>query len=381
MKKIILISLLFIGAHSWANQETEGASTMEFTKEEAAMKPRGLVPFLTLGGGYTGGDVLTDVESSPVSFKLLGSYYLEHQVYDVGYGVNNQQFIKAEGTALDTATSGGVLELAARYKWDNRWQAGLVANHMFEQGRQLAAEQGDAQFVGLQALREFNITQAWLARVGARAMTLTNNTGDAVNMYLIDLQLGWNPQAYRAGVRQTAAENPVQRDPQAMMDEANEPTSAQMTDTGLRTKIEPARPVVAAQPEWALRDVSMANLMAGDAIMFEPSKTELAEEDQERLAQVAEALKENPDLVERIEVRGFADTSGDQETNQMLSRQRAEQVRTILQENGLTEIDVVAVGMGSEGATGNLDQDRRAELIFMGVKDEQALRDALSTVE
>ncbi|UOF02920.1 OmpA family protein [Bdellovibrio reynosensis] len=380
MKKILLISLLFIGAHSWANQETEGASTMEFTREEAARAPRGLLPFLTLGGGYTGGDVLSDVESSPVSFKLLGSYYLEHQVFDVGYGVNNQQFIKSEGTNLETATSGGVLELAARYKWDNRWQAGLVANHMFEQGRQLAAEQGDAQFVGLQALREFNITQAWLARVGARAMTLTNNTGDAVNMYLVDLQLGWNPQAYQTSVRQSA-ENPVQRDPQAAMDVEEEPTSVQMTDTGLRTKIEPARPVAVAQPEWALRDISMSNLVAGDAIMFEPSKTELAEEDEERLVQVAEALKENPDLVERIEVRGFADSSGDQETNQMLSRQRAEQVRTILQQNGLTEIDVVAVGRGSEEATGNLDQDRRAELIFMGVKDEKALRDALSTVE
>lgn len=367
MKTLIVMTLLFIGAHSsWANQETS-ASTMEFTREEAAGVPHGLVPFLTLGGGYTSGDVIKEVESSPASFKLLGSYYTEGHVYDIGYGVNNQQFLQS-GNNEDTASTGGVLELAARYRWDNRWQAGLVANHMFEQGRQLAAEQGDAQFVGLQALREFNITPAWLARLGARAMTLTNNTGDMVNMYLVDIQIGWNPGAYRTGVRQTAAANPVQRNPAT-------------ADTGLRTKIEPARPVAIAQPESALRDVSMTTLVAGDAIVFEPSKTALSEDDEKRLSRVAKALNDNPDLVEKIEVRGFADPSGDASANQALSQQRAEQVRNVLRKNGLNNVDVVAVGRGSEEATGNMEQDRRADLIFLGVKDEEALKDALSEIE
>ncbi|MEN0059489.1 MAG: OmpA family protein [Bdellovibrio sp.] len=373
MKTILGILFSLISTATFANQEQSTTSSMEFSREEAATTPQGILPFIAIGGGYTGYDTFNDVEGTPATLKLLGSYYFSQPwVMDLGYGVNNQQFIHS-GNNENTAITGGALEVAARYNWDSRWQAGVVANHLFEQGPEFLAEQGDAQFVGLQVLKEFNMSASWLARIGARAMSLTNNTGSMVNMYMIDLQIGWNPSAYRPSVRQTSAAETVAPTPASVQDEnpvAREPA----TDY--------ARPVALTQPEPILRDISYGSLVAsGGFIQFDSSRYALSAQDQQRIAQIAQVLNENKDLFERVEIHGYTDSSGGQALNQRISTQRANQVRTALQQNGLSGVNVMAVGKGSAESTGNMDEDRRAELIFVGVKDEEKLREALSTIE
>lgn len=380
MKKIILIALLSVGSFSHANQASPTSSAMEFTREETQTKPRGILPFLAAGGGYTGYENVGAAEGTPANLKLLGSYYFESPfVVDLGYGVNNQQFSQVRGTTLDTSKTGGIGELAARYNWQNaRWQAGVVANQLYDQGKNLSADQADATFVGLQVLKEFNISASWLARLGARAMALTNNTDGQVNMYMVDLQIGWNPGAYRTSVRQTAArENPVQREP-AMEEE----TAGQQTEQQ-SNYVAPARPVAANQPEPALRDVSYASLTGGTSsiIQFQTAKSSLSGQDQQKLSRVAKVLNENKDLYDRVEIRGFTDSSGSASLNQRLSEQRANQVRSALRRNGLRDVNIAAVGMGSNESTGNMSEDRRAELVFIGVKDEAKLREALSNIE
>lgn len=362
MKKFLFTSIIGLTAVSYANQEAPTTSAMELTQEEAEKAPQGMLPFLGLGGGYTGYDTLGAVEGTPATLKLLGSYYFDNPIVaDIGYGVNNQQFTQASGNQ-DTAMTGGAFELAARYRWDNRWQAGIVANHLFEQGKNLSAEQGDAQFAGLQVLREFNMTSSWLARIGARAMGLTNNTGSLVTMYLVDLQIGWNPGAYKPSVRQTAeSETPVQR-----------PTE----------RFEPARPVTQMEPVSPLKDIAFSNLMATErTIQFSTARTSLSNRDEQKLSRVAKVLSENKDLFDRVEVHGFTDSSGSSSINQKISQERANQVRSILRKGGLSGTDVVAMGKGSSESTGDMESDRRAELIFIGVKDEQKLKEVLSGIE
>ncbi len=46
MKKIILIALLSVGSFAHANQAGPTSSAMEFSREEAATAPRGVLPFL-----------------------------------------------------------------------------------------------------------------------------------------------------------------------------------------------------------------------------------------------------------------------------------------------------------------------------------------------
>ncbi len=226
------------------------------------------------------------------------------------------------------------------------------------------------------------MSASWLARVGARAMALTNNTDGQVNMYMIDLQIGWNPGAYRPSVRQTAAieeENPVREPAQAAMDEDMEETAPTAG-----TYVPPARPVASAEPESALRDVSYGSLVGGGTtsiVQFQTAQSNITGQDQQKLSRIAQALNDNKDLYERVEIRGYTDPSGSAAINQRLSEQRANQVRQSLRRNGLRDVNIVAVGRGSEDSTGDISADRRAELVFIGVKDEAKLREALSEIE
>lgn len=370
MKKLIIATLLCAAPTAFANQDTT-TSSLEFTREEAAVRPQGLLPFIGLGGGYTGYENVGAVEGTPATLKLLGSYYFDApMVMDLGYGVNNQQFSQSEGTANESAITDGVLELAVRYRWD-RWQAGVIGNQFYNQGIYYSADQADAHFVGLQALRDFNLTPSWIARIGARAQSLTNNTDGNVMMYLVDLQLGWNPSAYRPSVSQTPVtveETVAEVDEDMMIEEPGRGPAAA-----------PSRPVAQMRPEPALRDVSYAALAGGTAITFPTARASLTAQDQRRLAQLSQVLADNSDLYDRVEVHGYTDSTGSSEINDRISQQRAESVRNILRRNGVE--DVVAVGKGSTDSTGSMASDRRAELVFIGVKDEAKLQEALSQIQ
>lgn len=361
MRKIILATLLCVATSAFANQDTT-TSALEFSREETATRPQGLLPFIGIGGGYTGYENFAPAEGTPATLKLLGSYYFAApMVVDLGYGVNNQQFSQSAGTSHDAAITDGALELAARYRWD-KWQAGVVADQLFNQGPNYSANQGDAQFVGLQALRQFNLSASWLARLGARVQALTNNTDGNVEMYMIDLQIGWNPGAYKPSVSQ----NPVAVvEEQEVVMEEPQPQSL-------------SRPVAEVRPEPALRDVSYAALAGGSAITFNTARASLNTQERAKLNQVAQVLADNKDLYDRVEVRGYADKSGSAEFNQRLSQERADSVSSILRRNGVN--DVVAVGKGSTDSTGSMRSDRRAELVFVGVKDEAKLQEALSKI-
>ncbi|QDK46552.1 OmpA family protein [Bdellovibrio sp. ZAP7] len=366
MKKIIIAAILLAGAWAQAQDQSATSSTLQFGKEATEAPPRGLLPFIGLGGGYTGYDqsALQDVEGTPTTIKLLGSWYLESPwVMDLGYGYNNQQF--THSTALDTASTDGAAEFAFRYRTDNRWQMGVVGNQFFSQGANYASSQGDAIFAGLQVLKEFNMSQAWLARLGARAMSLTSNQGDLVMMYLVDFQFGWNPNAYKTSVRSTAADETMVQEEEFVAETA-----------------EPARPVAAAQPEPILNDVAMSSLIAGNStIKFNTSQVAMSNADQRKVERLAKALDEHSDLYERVEVRGFTDSTGSAQINEKISQRRAETVANALEKYGLDSSKVSAVGRGSEESLGSRSADRRAELVFIGVKDEAALREALSTVK
>lgn len=364
MRNLILATLLCAATAASANQDTT-TSALEFSREETATRPSGLLPFLGFGGGYTGYENVSGVEGTPASAKLLGSFYFDAPIVaDLGYGVNNQQFISSD--VAESAITDGVLEFAVRWRGDY-WQAGVIGNQFYNQGEFYSADQADAHFAGLQVLRQFNMSPSWLARLGARAQALTNNTDGNVMMYLVDLQLGWNPGAYKPSVSQS---------PVASLDSMDEDM---MEEDSAATRTTPARPVAEVVPEPALRDVSYAALAGGTAITFQTSRTALNANDQRKLNQVAKVLADNSDLYERVEVHGYTDATGSDTINQRISQQRAESVGSILRRNGVS--DVVAVGKGSADSTGSMNNDRRAELVFIGVKDEAKLQEALSAVQ
>jgi OOP family OmpA-OmpF porin len=362
MKKLILTSLLCVSPFVHAQDQSPTSATMQFTKEAAEVPPKGWLPFIAAGVGYTGygGGENGSAEGTPGTLKILGSFYYEKPwVADIGYGFNSQYF--NQSSAKDTSISNSAFELAARYKWDNRWQAGVVADHLSNQGMNYNSNQADAQFVGLQVMKEFNTSPEWLARIGARAMGLTNNTGNQVYMYLVDLQIGWNPSAYKTSVKSTAQAPAVQA-----------PVIATQPPPHAMPEAEPA----------LLRDISYSSIATPGTIQFSSAKFMVNKKDRTHLAKVAVALNGHKDLLERVEVVGYADSSGNAEANEKLSLARANQVKRILERSGLKEIPVTAIAKGSSEASKiTLKTERRAELVFIGVKDETALKNVLASIE
>lgn len=184
----LLLLFCAFTVHAQDTQTTQGYVAADRTNAV----PIGFVPYLGMGAGYTQYNPELDVEGVPSSAKLLGSYYTlnERGVYDLGVGVQGQSF--SQDSASDKTISAGLLEAAARYQTEDRWQFGVVYNQFFDKGQNFGANQADAEFAGLQVVKEFGFGDKYLARIGGRVMTDLNVNDEMVNMTMIDIQIGWD---------------------------------------------------------------------------------------------------------------------------------------------------------------------------------------------
>jgi outer membrane receptor for ferric coprogen and ferric-rhodotorulic acid len=190
--KTLLVVLTL--ASPWAYAQTDSYQTTRggaIPDTYSTGQQTGFAGYLGLNAGYTGHNNDIDVEGAPSSVKLLGSYVIPsgRGVFDAGYGLQAQKF--SSDTARDSSISTGVMELAARYQFENRWQLGAIYNQFFDKGANFGANQADAEFAGAQLLREFTMGTNFLGRAGLRAMTSVNVNGNNVNMAMIDFQMGW----------------------------------------------------------------------------------------------------------------------------------------------------------------------------------------------
>jgi hypothetical protein len=156
--------------------------------------PTGWASFVELSSGYTGNNDAIPVEGVPSSIKLLGSYYTpaETGVFDLGVGSHTQTFIDAGRINDNTTTT--VMELAARYQFESRWQLGAVYNQFFDRGEYYGSNQADAMFGGLQLLKEFSLGEQSHMRLGLRAMRDINTENEDIDMAQLDLAIGFDPQ-------------------------------------------------------------------------------------------------------------------------------------------------------------------------------------------
>ena len=151
----------------------------------------GWAPYLSANTGYSGNPSNINDEGIPTSFKAIASYSTENTlaVFDIGYGLQNQQFTQTNDSRSSLSSAG--LELAGRYQFANEMQLGLNYNQIFGQGQNFGATQGDAEFGGVQLLKEFHMGRDYLARFGGKILTGINLPSKAVNLYLVEFQIGW----------------------------------------------------------------------------------------------------------------------------------------------------------------------------------------------
>lgn len=197
MKKINLgFVLLLMSCGNFAQGQTP-----ELNESETNWVPSGRIDsyatttgwagYLGAGAGYTGHNKNPEVEGFTNSLKILGSFITKNSksVFDFAYGIQSQKF--SETANLKSGVSTGVAELAARFQFKSRWQLGVVFNQFFTRGESVGANQADAQFAGPQLLREFGLGNFYQARAGGRVMTSVNAQNEAVNIALLEFQLGW----------------------------------------------------------------------------------------------------------------------------------------------------------------------------------------------
>lgn len=105
-----------------------------------------------------------------------------------------------------------------------------------------------------------------------------------------------------------------------------------------------------------------------DSILFEVNEAELKPGAQRQLSDIAAFLNEYPDR--NIVVEGFTDSTGNAEYNQELSQQRAQAVRDVLANYGVSPDRVITRGYGQQFPVASNDsevgrqQNRRVEIII-----------------
>lgn len=189
----ILILGLTVSIFVEAQNESAGTIRSQFIFDSNSNSiQHGWAGYIGAGAGYSGYNSKLNVEGAPTSLKVLGSYVSPEStaVFDAGYGVQSQTF--SQNAARNSNISTGVMELAARYQFVNRWQLGAVYNQLFDKGLNYSANQADAEFGGVQLLREFSFGGSYLGRVGGRVMTSLNVNNESVNMIMVDFQIGWS---------------------------------------------------------------------------------------------------------------------------------------------------------------------------------------------
>lgn len=339
---IIALSLAFSIAQAAPSDSQTNVTSGELTREaDTSVLPTGFVPYLGVNAGYTDQQHSTiESEGMPSSVKAIGSYYMNSapMVFDAGLGMMNQQFSRsaADGRAINA----GVAELAARYLLENRWQAGVIANQYFDKGENYGANQADAQFAGVQALKEFALQKGVMARVGGRLMTDLNVDKRTVNMAMVDFQMGWNSKADRATGVRTAASAPIQES-----------------------------------------EVTESDVLSDTATNFEVNSSDVPAERKAQLKKLSEALAQNPGLVKEVQVFGHADSTGTEQINEPLSERRADVVAQILKENKMGQTRIETKGFSDkQPISDDLNKNRRAEIKFIGVTDEDKLQEILKSI-
>jgi len=133
----------------------------------------------------------------------------------------------------------------------------------------------------------------------------------------------------------------------------------------------PLTPPAVIAPAGAAEDPLATELIKSGRVVlplnFLPGKPDLASDSKPVIARIVAMLKQHPYLAVTIE--GHTDLTGDEEYNVLLSKQRAQAVRTALVDGHIARKRLAAVGLGGtvpiadEGTADGRKKNRRIELV------------------
>ncbi len=377
---------------------------------------------LDLGGiSYSSINLPTEGARSGFSFggRLLVSRHSGSFVMDGGLG---WKWISASGVNPNNTTDKissrlPFLDLSVRYRISDRFQIGPefefwlgTDNGLNENPTSNESNQG--KFLGVQAVYEWDRHRKY--RVGGKVMTGLGVPGRTVTQYLAFYQLSFDvfgekiePVQNRAVEQVTASDleradslTPREPIPMTTKDSASasnqslgysEPAEDVMsTPAPPEENIEPeATPAPVSSPES--RDPGRKPVFSKKLVLtlgtndlpFGQSDSKLPLAHQARVRNIGKYLLKNQTAWNRLEVSAHTDGRGDAKKNKKISLKRAELIRKILMEGGVSGKRIKAYGLGATRpiSRGNNEKawsrNQRVELEFTDVKDSALIRKAL----
>jgi outer membrane protein OmpA-like peptidoglycan-associated protein len=317
-------------------------------------QPKGFWPLLGVGLGIT--DANSNVRSGgvPMHLKLVGSYYFETApwVADLGVGFHNEVLTQS-GRDSDTIQS-FYTEVAGRYVFTNRWQLGAVWNTLVDNPDRYHSNTDNlASFVGVQAFKEMTWSNEYLVRLGGRAMTDVGISGASVDTIMAELEVSFGGPNNPPVVKEEPQPQPVAA-----------PVAPHLADRAVQTfEINP------------------------DTVKFDTNSTHVVKNSDAYLKHLARALAANRHLFDKVEVVGHADQRGTDKYNNKLSVRRAHAISDKLVAAGVSRQQIVSVGKGRKEpvthamTASGLQKNRRVELEFQGVKNQEALKNVIDSVK
>lgn len=339
--------------------------------------PVGWFPFIGLAGGYMSSDSQLLTEGTPGDLKLLGSYFSEgrHSVFDFGLGFMAQSFSQKSDTQ-NNFISGGISEIAWRYNSTGRWQFGPIVDAYIGGGdRYGSSDPTWTSFGGLQLLKEFPVKGSNMFRVGIKALAdLSIPKGDITT---VSLDLQWGFGAEQKAPQVTEAE-PA---PTEQVASETGMTGAEAAAVAGGAAVINSRRVIETDP--ANKAITFRN----DARMqFDTGRASFQGTNAEFIEKLGNALSQRSDLFDKVEVIGFADQTGGRAVNMKVSKERSQQVAKTLEAGGLSKNKIQTSWKGAENPLyksllpEDMQQNRRVDLKFHGVKDQAALQDFLNSL-
>ncbi len=345
----VVITAIFFGALSAFAVDGNVLSFKPEVQRGDIHKPQGLWPLLGVGMGVMDSNEQIRTGGVTNHVKVLGSYYFDDTpwVADAGIGLHNE-FLTQKGKGSDSIQS-LYTEFAARYKLTNKWQLGAIWNTLVDNPDRYRSNTNNlASFVGLQAMKEFVWSDQYLVRAGGRVMTDVGIGRETVDTVMAEIQVSFG--------------------------------------NSQQTPVVEERPPQAIAPHLATQAIQTFVFEDPGPVHFETDSTKLVGSSQAYLRRLARALSDNRHLFDRIEVIGHADQRGSDAYNRKLSARRAQAISNTLATAGLNVGQLRAQGRGESELLSRsmnplaLQKNRRVQLEFHGVKNNQALKNVVESI-
>lgn len=259
-----------------------------------------------------------------------------------------------------------VVEGNARIRFQNGiLQGGLSSTTVFSEGPRLYSSVADVgvpyvAFVGPQFIYEQRIKES-IFRVGSSVQfAVTGNQRSAFN--------------FKVGASYSFL--------------LNSPFLTQTEKKVVKNKTTVQKQIITTREQNIIENENVSFIFDSQTINFKFNRSELSERSRAFVSGLGQIFSAQRSDWQKLTVEGHTDSKGNAEYNKRLSQQRADAVKQVLVENGLTSDDVETIGYGKDRLRVNPERteldfarNRRVEIKVQGLKDARFLQRSISRLE